>query len=325
MYKFRYPKFKTTDSVLSYFVNQLDNLDKALYMPLTSVTWGRDMNLRSGITMSNESTSFIQSSFAGPGTLQNSSLGGGMPWVSAETNAIPGVSVNGQRLVKPLRLLAREISYTSVELDRSALLGQSIDAQKMAALNLMYQMNTDQMVYIGSSDVGATGLLNDAGVTAANVDAGVSGQTEWVDKTADEIIYDVEKLMEETWAQSAYAVIPQKLGLPPAQYSYIASQKVSSAGNVSILKYLRENTIATTEGGKELEIVPMKWLTGRGVGPSDRMIAYTNMEDFVRFPMVPIRRETPYYQGLRFFAPYLWAFGELEVVYPETIRYADGI
>lgn len=318
-------KFKTKDSALSYFVNQLDNLDKKLYMPLTSVTWGRDVNLRSGITMSNESTSYIQSAFAGAGTLSNNSNGGGMPFLSAETTAIPGVSVNGKRLVKPLRLLGREVSYTSVELDRSALLGQSIDAQKMNALNQMYQMNTDQMVYIGSSDVGATGLLNDADVTATNVAAGASGETEWVDKTADEIIYDVETLLKDTWAASAYAVVPSKLGLPPTQFAYIAGQKVSSAGNVSILKYLRENTICNTENGKELEIVPMKWLTGRGVGPSDRMIAYTNMEDYVRFPMVPIRRETPYYQGIRFFAPYIWAFGEMEVVYPETVRYADGI
>jgi hypothetical protein len=41
--------------------------------------------------------------------------------------------------------------------------------------------------------------------------------------------------------------------------------------------------------------------------------------------MVPIRRETAYYQGIRFIAPYLWLFGEMEFVYPETVLYADGI
>jgi hypothetical protein len=315
-------KFKTRDSALSYFVNQLDNLDKKLYMPLTSVSWGRDIKLRSGITMSNESTSFIQSAFAAAGTLNNT---GNMPWVSAETTAIPGVSVNGKRMVAPLRLLAREISYTSVELDRSALTGQSIDQQKMNALNQLYQMNTDQMVYIGSTDVSATGLLNDANVTTSTVANGVSGSPLWVNKTADEIIEDVNNLLNAAWAASAYAVVPSKLLLPPAQYTYISSQKVSSAGNVSILKYLEENTISNTQNGKKLDIQPVKWLTGRGVGPSDRMVAYTDMEDYVRFPMVPVRRETPYYQGIRFTAPYLWAFGEVEVVYPETIRYADGI
>ncbi len=159
-------RFKTRDSALAYYVNQLENLDKRLYEPLTSVSWGRDIKLRSGITMSNESTSFIRSTFAAAGTLGSV---GNMPFISAETTAIPGVSVNGQKIVLPLRLLAREISFTSVELERSQQTGQPIDTQKTDALNTLYQMNTDQMAYIGSSDVGATGLLNNADVVVDDV------------------------------------------------------------------------------------------------------------------------------------------------------------
>jgi hypothetical protein len=315
-------KFKTRDSALSYYVNQLENLDKRLYQPLTSVSWGRDIKLRSGITMSNESTSFIRSSFAAAGTLSST---GNMPFISAETTAIPGVSINGEKIVLPLRLLAREISFTSVELERSQLTGQPIDAQKTDALNVLYQMNTDQMVYIGASEVGATGLFNSSLVTAASVATGVGGLKTWVSKTPDEILQDVNTLLQASWSASAFAVCPSELRLPPAQFAYIASQKVSSAGNVSILKFLEENSISLKVNGKALNIQPVKWLTGRGVGPTDRMVCYTNEEDRVRFPMVPIRRETAYYQGIRFIAPYLWAFGEVEIVYPETMRYADGI
>jgi hypothetical protein len=70
-------RFKTRDSALAYYVNQLENLDKSLYEPLVSVTWGRDIKLRPGITMSNESTSFIRSAFAGAGSLSNSLSNGG--------------------------------------------------------------------------------------------------------------------------------------------------------------------------------------------------------------------------------------------------------
>ncbi len=319
--------FKTKDSALSYFVNQLDNLDKRLYMPLVSVSWSRDIKLRSGITMSNESTSFIQSQFGGAGSLGNSSgnAGGNMPFISPETTAIPGVSIDGTRTVLPLRLLAREISFTSVELERSQLLGQSIDAQKTNALNELYQMNTDQMVYIGSTQVGATGLLNNASVTSGSVANGVGGSPLWINKTPDEILKDVNTLIESAWSAAGFAVCPSDLLLPPAQFAYISSQKVSSAGNVSILKFLKENSIALEINGKALNIQPVKWLTGRGSGSTDRMVAYTNDESRVRFPMVPIRRETAYYQGIRFTAPYLWAFGVMEFVYPETVQYADGI
>ena len=69
---------KTFDSTLAYFVNQLDNLDKKLYEPLYNVTWGRDISLRTGITMANESTSFIRSNIGAIGT-QNA---GGMAWAT---------------------------------------------------------------------------------------------------------------------------------------------------------------------------------------------------------------------------------------------------
>lgn len=320
-------RFRTRDSALSYYVNQLDNLDKRLYEPLVSVTWGRDIKLRPGITMSNESTSFIQSAFAAAATLnvEGGQNGGNMPWLSAESNAIPGVSVNGNRVVTPLRLLGREISYSSVELERSQLTGQPIDVQKIDAMNTLYQMNSDQMVYVGSADVGATGLCNNASVTATGVATGVSGSTNWSQKTPDEILFDVNTLLNSTWAASGYAVCPGKLLLPPAQFTYISSQKVSSAGNVSIKKFLEENSIALEINGRPLEIVPVKWLTGLGTMSENRMVAYTNEENRVRFPMVPIRRETAYYQGIRYIAPYIWAFGEVEFVYPETVQYADGI
>jgi hypothetical protein len=312
---------KTFDSTLAYYVNQLDNLDKKLYEPLFSVTWGRDIKLRSGITMANESTSFIRSTIGAVGT-QNAT---GKPWISPNTTTLPGVSVNGERVVLPLRLLGQEVSYSSVELERSQLLGQPIDAQKFNALNTIYQMATDEMIYVGDSAVGAEGLVNSTLVTSGSVPNGTGGSPLWVNKTPDEILKDVNDMVTAAWQASGFSVCPDKLLLPPAQFAYISSQKISTAGNVSILTFLEDNSISLRVNGRKLDIQPLKWLTGRGAAGADRMVAYTNDEERVRFPMVPIRRETPYYLGIKFNAPYIWAFGEVEFVYPETAVYRDGI
>lgn len=312
---------KTFDSILAYYVNQLDNLDKKLYEPLFSVTWGRDIKLRSGITMANESTSFIRSTIGAIGT-QNAT---GKPWISPNTTTLPGVSVNGERVVLPLRLLGQEVSYSSVELERSQLLGQPIDAQKFNALNTIYQMATDEMIYVGDSAVGAEGLVNSTLVTSGSVPSGTGGSPLWVNKTPDEILKDVNDMVTAAWQASGFSVCPDKLLLPPAQFAYISSQKISTAGNVSILTFLEDNSISLRVNGRKLDIQPLKWLTGRGAAGTDRMVAYTNDEERVRFPMVPIRRETPYYLGIKFNAPYIWAFGEVEFVYPETAVYRDGI
>lgn len=312
---------KTFDSTLAYYVNQLDNLDKKLYEPLFSVTWGRDIKLRTGITMANESTSFIRSTIGAVGT-QNAT---GKPWISPNTTTLPGVSINGERVTLPLRLLGQEVSYSSVELERSQLLGQPIDYQKFDALNTIYQMATDEMIYVGDSAVGAEGLVNSTLVTSGSVPNGAGGSPLWINKTPDEILKDVNDMITAAWQASGFAVCPDKLLLPPAQFAYISSQKISTAGNISILTFLEDNSISLRVNGRKLDIQPLKWLTGRGAAGADRMVAYTNDEKRVRFPMVPIRRETPYYLGIKFNAPYIWAFGEVEFVYPETAVYRDGI
>lgn len=307
---------KFYDSTLAFYVNQLDVMDKVLYQPLTSVTWSRDIKLRSNISLGNESTSFMRAGFAGQGTQTVT----GKPWISAETTTLPGVSVNGERIVSLIRPLGREISYTSIELARSQQTGVPIDVQKISALNELYQLSTDEMVYIGDSGLSVGGLVNSSLVTAANVTGAV-----WTSKTPADILADVNTMLTAAWIASAYKYAPTELRLPPAQYAYISTQLVSTAGNMSILEYIKNNNISTGMNNLTLNIQPLKWLTGRGAGGTDRMMCYTNAEDKVRFPMVPIRRETPYYQGIHFNTPYIWAYGELEIVYPETIRYADGI
>ena len=313
---------KTFDSTLAYYVNQLDNLDKKLYEPLYSVTWGRDIKLRTGITMANESTSFIRSNLGAVGGTKAD----GKPWISPNTTTLPGISIDGERVVLPLRLLGQEVSYTSIELERSQLLGQPIDVAKFDALNTIYQMATDEMVYVGDTTTGSLGLVNSTLVTTGNVTADGTGSSPlWANKTPDQILRDVNDMIQAAWAATGFAVCPDKVLLPPAKFAYIASQKVSTAGNISILQFLEDNSISLRVNGRKLEIQPLKWLTGRGAGATDRMVAYTNDESRVRFPMAPIRRETPYYLGIKFNAPYIWAFGEVEFVYPETVIYRDGI
>lgn len=311
---------RTQDSNLAYYINQLENFDQRLHEPLVSIMWGRDIKLRTGLTMANETSSFTRSTFGGTGTQQAD----GKPWISPATTTLPGVSVNGEKIDTPLRLLGREVTYTSVELERSQLLGQPIDTQKLNALNTLYQMGIDEQVYIGDAFTGDQGLFNNSQVAFGNVSGGTWAAAIAADDP-DIILAQVNEILTEAWKNTGYTICPAELRVPPQQLGAITIGKVSAAGNMSIAKYIAENCIANNLNGKPLNIQPSKWLSGRGVGGTDRMMAYTNEEDRVRFPMVPIRRETAYYQGIHFHAPYIWAMGSVEFVYPETALYRDGI
>jgi hypothetical protein len=317
----------TLDSTGAFLIGELERLDQTLHEPLVSVTWSRDIDLREDVSIADEFSSFTNSAFAAAGGI----AGNDINFIGKDSNAISGIALDIGKTSSTLYLWGMEISYTIPELLSAQQMGRPVDDQKFAAMKLKYQMDVDQMVYIGSTTVNKTGLLNSANVTSAAVDVGAAGTTEWTTKTADEILEDVNALLQTCWESAAYAICPSKLLLPPAQFSYIVSQKVSSAGNVSILKFLQDNSISLAINGKALDIQPCKWLTGRGDNMSppesstDRMVCYTQDKVRVRFPLVPLQRTPLEYRSIYHMTTYFGRLGVVEMVYPETILYADGI
>lgn len=317
----------TIDSTGAFLVGELERMDQKLHEPLVAVTWGRDIDLREDVSMADEASSYTNSTFAAAGGLTPS----GKNFIGKDTNAVSGVGLDIGKTVSPMYLWGTEIAYTIPELISAQQLGRPVDEQKFAGMQLKWQMDIDEMVYIGDTGFAKYGLVNSTAVTTAFVDVGAATTTQWTTKTPAEILKDVNALLNSCWQAAGFAVCPSKLLLPPAQFAYITSQTVSTAGNVSILKFLQDNCISLSINGKALDIQPLKWLTGRGVAagsPSaatDRMVCYTQDKIRVRFPLVPLQRTPLEYRSIYHLCTYFGKLGVLETVYPETLRYADGI
>lgn len=312
---------QTIDSAGVFLVGELERLDQRLHDPLAAVTWSRDIDLREDVSIADEFSSFTNSNFASA----NGVAGSGKSWVGKDANAIAGVSVDIGKTTSPLTLWALQLGWTIPELESAQKLGRPIDQQKLQALQLKWQMDTDEQVYIGDTALGLSGLVNSSQVSVSNVVNGASASPLWANKTPAEILADVNTLLGNAWAAAAYAVCPSKLLVDPVNYSRLASTLVSSAGNVSLLTYLRDNSLCNSINGRPLDIQPLKWLTGRGTGGTNRMVAYTQAQDRVRFPMVPLQRTPLEYRDLRQLTTYFGRLGAVEFVYPETLAYADGL
>lgn len=317
---------RTIDSAGAFLIGELERLDPTLNMPLASVTWSRDIDLREDVSIADEFSAFTNSSFASAPGVQ----GSGKAWVGKDANAITGIALDIGKSTKPLTLWAMQLGWTLPELESAQKLGRPIDQQKFAGMNLKHQMDIDEQVYIGDTALGLTGLVNGSEVTnVANVTTGnwPVGTT-----TPVQILAEVNELLNSVWAASGFAVCPDTLLLPPLQYGYLVSTIVSSAGNISILEYLKQNSLSNSINGRPLNIQPLKWLTGTtrgGVGPGaagrDRMVAYSKDPSRVRFPMVPLQRTPLEYRDLRQLTTYFGRLGAVEFVYPETLGYRDGI
>ncbi|WP_158780605.1 DUF2184 domain-containing protein [Pantoea sp. BAV 3049] len=304
----------TIDSTGAFLVGELERMDQTLNMPLTSVKWTRDMPLRSDVSIADEVSSFTNTDF--------SSVGGPNPngknWMGKKGTAIPDINLNIAPTRNNLTPWAQEISWTVLELASAQKLGRPIDTQKYEGMKLKFAMDTDEQVYIGDTELGVSGLLNLPGVTPMAAAAAWTATTD-----PDVIVQDINLVLTNAWVASGYAVCPAKIGLAPELFGLLASKKVSSAGNISVLEYVKINTIAFQENGEPLEIVSMKWASKRGVGGAHRIVAYTQDEKYIRFPMVPLLNTPLEYRGMHQLTVYYAKLGQVETPYSNTISYLD--
>lgn len=310
---------------LAFMTSQLENLDPVLHQPITGVTWGRDIKLRTGLTLSDESTAFTRINFGGNGTLRLNDV----PWISQDSNEFPTVSITGERVHTPMRIAGRLITYTALELEKAQKLGIQLDRQKIDAMHTLYQMGIDKMVYVGDDKLDTTdhkcrGLLNSEQVTVTNAD------TPFSQMDNDEIVAAINELIEMVWESTAYQMMPNKIILPPDIFVKLATTKYSSNAEKTILTYLRDNSLAAANKdgapSNAIQYVPSHWAAKAGADGKGRIMAYVNDVSRVRFSLVPIRSFTPYYdQAIRYNMPYVWGMGEVEFVYPETAAYLDKV
>lgn len=317
---------RTIDSAGAFLIGELERLDPRLHAPLAAVTWSRDIDLREDVSIADEFSAFTNSSFAAaPGV-----SGSGKAWVGKDASAITGISLDIGKTTTPLNLWAMQLGWTLPELESAQKLGRPVDQQKFDGMQLKYQMDIDEQVYIGDAALGLTGMLNQAQM--ANVANAVTGAWTGGVTTVDQILADVNELLNSVWQASGYAVCPDSLRLPPLQFGVLVSTKVSSAGNISALEFLKTNSLSNSINGRPLDIQPLKWLTGTtrgGQGPGasgkDRMYAYTKDPMRIRFPLVPLQRTPLEYRDLRQLTTYFGRLGAVELVYPETTGARDGI
>lgn len=304
----------TIDSTGAFVVGELERMDQTLNMPLVSTKWTRDMPLRSDISIADEVSSFTNTDF--------SSVGGPNPmgknWMGKKGTATPGPELNIEPTRNNLTPWATEVSWTVLELASAQKLGRPIDTQKYEAMKLKWNMDTDEQVYIGDSGLGVAGMLNLPDITPLAAAAAWTATTD-----PDVILQDINLLLTDVWMRSGYAVCPAKIGLAPELFGLLTIKKVSSAGNISVLEYVKINSIAFQENGEPLEIVSIKWASKRGAGGSHRIVAYTQDEKYIRFPMVPLLNTPLEYRSMQQLTVYYGKMGQVEAPYSNTISYLD--
>ena len=186
----------------------------------------------------------------------------------------------------------------------------------------------DRNVYRGFDKVNSTGLCNNRSimrVSAANT--GTGNSTQWRNKTADQILDDINTVIAGIWkaCDCSSDALPNHILVPVEQFGLLVTRKVSDDSERSILTYILENNLSSQQGG-HLVISPSKWCSSIGANNADRMVCYINDPEKICFNLTqPLRRMDTEYAEMRIKIPYIAQFSEVRFLYPQTVRYMDGI
>lgn len=307
------------DALTAFLTRQLTAFDMRLNEPLSGETeWPKVLSMRTNVGLGDQSTAFFRQAW----TANGSSHTPGISWGGRRANGtIPTVGIADEMVTHPLRPWAQAIDYTVFELEAAQALGRSISDEKMRALNKKYQLDMDLIVALGDSSVGFTGFYNDAAVTAASATNG-----SWASATPDQIVEDVNVGMTAIYTASGYSHAPDTLILPPDQYALIATTPMSATiPDITILQWLERRSFGAVKNGRELTILDSRYLPGVGAGSTDRAVLYTRGEDMVRIAGTPLTTMPVEVHDYTYGVTVYGTIGEVEIVYPTTVGYVDGI
>lgn len=271
---------------------------------------------------------FPVSNEAGPGittiTYRTYDQVGAAKIINAYANDLPRADVAGKETTFPVRSIGTSFGYNLDEIQASQLTGLQLDQRRANAGSRAVEQQHNSIAFFGDATSGLPGFFSNPNIpTGAVVDPG--GGTEWVNKTPDQILFDVNDLFADIFETTLMVEQGNTLLLPPAQWSYISSTARSANSDTTILMYLVQNSPYLNSVS---DIIPVNECSA-AQNPeyaADVMVAYDRnpdkltMEVPVELEWLPVQEK-----NLEFVVPGRSRFGGVIVYYPLSAAIASGI
>ena len=304
----------------TFLMKELERVDQKIYEPLTGTDWPRDMPVITGGGLT-ESIVAVDVTYGSTGRDQNN-------LIFDATNDIPVIQADLSQSIARCFNFAEYLSFSVLEREKMRSVGRDPEAFLNKGIRLHCDKIIDQNVYTGFTRVSSTGLVNNPRIMRVSSPAtGTGNSSKWADKTADQILDDINTLIAGVWkvCDCSSDALPDHILVPVEQFGLLVTRKVSDDSERSILTYVLENNLTNQQGG-HLVISPCKWLSGAGSNYADRMVCYINSPDKICFNLTqPLRRMDTEYAEMRIKIPYIAQLSEVRFLYTQTVRYMDGI
>ena len=239
---------------------------------------------------------------------------------------LPDADVVGKEYSAVVKTLGASYKYSIQEM-RAAVYGNvPLEQRKANAARRAIAQKENRIAFFGDALTGLVGLFTAPNVTSVAIPAtGAGATTQWVNKTPDQILFDMNTLANTVVSTSLGIENPDTMLLPLAQFNYVASTARSGFSDKTILNYFLENNpyIKQVEWLNELKGAGA---AGSGPGPYDRFYAYRRSPEVLTleipsdFEQLELEKRNLVYK-----VPCIERIGGVLVYYPLAIAYGDGI
>jgi len=244
--------------------------------------------------------------------------------IQAYADDLPRADVAGKETTIPVRSVGISYGYNLDEIQASQLTGAALDQRRANAAMRSIEQKVNDTAFFGDATSGLPGLFSNPNIPSGSVVNPGSG-TEWVNKTPDEILFDVNDLFADIFETTKMVERGNTLMLPPAQWSYISSTPRATNSDTTILMFLVQNSPYLNSVD---DIIPVNECTA-GDNPelsADAMVAYDRSPDKlqleipVELEMMPVQQK-----NLEFVIPGRNRLAGLNIYYPLSLAIATGI
>ncbi len=166
---------------------------------------------------------------------------------------LPRADVNGKPSYAQVKSLGDSYGYSAQEMRASRLAGKSLDVRKGESARYQIDSLTNKIAWAGDEESGLMGVLS-AGqnIPLYIIGSGESGKTKWTEKTADEILEDVNGMARQVAKVTKNVERPDTLCVPADVYMDISTRRIPDT-STTVLSFILEhspyiqNVVSTAE------------------------------------------------------------------------------
>jgi len=155
---------------------------------------------------------------------------------------LPRADVNGKPSYAQVKSLGASYGYSAQEMRASKLAGKSLDTRKAEAARYQIDNLTNKIAWSGDADSGLLGVLSNGQNIPYYVipTGGTSNKTKWTEKTADEILDDINGMAKQVAKTTKNVERPDTLCVPAEVYMDISTRRLPNT-TASVLSYILDH------------------------------------------------------------------------------------